>query len=82
MADRYILFRNSMHHGEVVYRAGGVVTTGDGWRQKPTYASYSRVDYVRAGSGMLYSEQEQMPLERQFRFSLVLPSLMMVVSFL
>lgn len=63
MADRYILFRSSMHHGEVVYRAGGVVTTGDGWRQKPTYASYSRVYYVRAGSGMLYSEQEQMPLE-------------------
>jgi len=57
------MLRNAMKQAELACRDSGVVTTDESWHCEPMYAPYSRVYYVMEGSGMLYSDKEQMPLE-------------------
>ena len=57
------LFKKAMKQFELICRDSGVVKTDGSWSQSPMYAPYSRLYYVMDGAGMLYSEEEQMPLE-------------------
>lgn len=61
--ERQPMLRNAMKQAELVCRDSGVVTTDESWHCEPMYAPYSRVYYVMDGAGMLYSEEEQIPLE-------------------
>lgn len=57
------LFIETAKASDLTFKSGGFVTTDATWHQEPLYASYSRVYYVVAGAGILYSEEESIPLE-------------------
>ena len=60
------LFKKAMKQSDMICRDSGVVKTDESWHQDPMYAPYSRLYYVMDGEGMLYSEEERMPLEAGF----------------
>lgn len=61
--ESQLIFRNSVKAAEPDISLSGIVKTDDSWKQEPLYSSCSRLYYVTGGSGMLISENEQMPLE-------------------
>lgn len=56
-------FAKSLKSSEIFVRTSGFVTTDATWMQEPLYAPYTRIYFVMAGKGVLFSENERIPLE-------------------
>ena len=53
---------------EINISRSGFVKTDETWHQEPLYAPYSRLYYVLDGTGVLFSENEQMMLEAGYAY--------------
>lgn len=53
---------------ELTVSHSGFVITDETWKQEPLYAPYSRLYYVMGGSGVLYSESEEMHMEGGYAY--------------
>lgn len=59
-----LIFPKTVNSFDVDILFGGYVVTTDIWKQlHPLYASYSRLYYITEGSGVLFSENEELKLE-------------------
>ncbi|MBE6589512.1 MAG: AraC family transcriptional regulator [Ruminococcaceae bacterium] len=61
--ERQPLFIETLSAGELCVTSDGFVHTDESWRQATLYSSHSRLYYVLSGSGVLYSDTEEMILE-------------------
>lgn len=61
--ERQPILRESLNAFELCITDSGYVTTDETWYQEPLFLSQSRLYYVMEGSGVLYSDNEQILLE-------------------
>ena len=57
------LFHKAMRATDLTVTQSGMVKTDETWHQPPLYATESRLYFVKEGTGMLISDNEEMPLE-------------------
>ncbi len=65
---RQASFDRTMNGNELLVSHSGFVRTDETWHQEPLYAPYSRLYYVLEGAGVLFSENEEMPLEPGYAY--------------
>ena len=68
LIKRQTTFDDCVQELGVRFHSSGFVTTDASWKQDPLFASYSRLYYVVGGSGLLYTENEAMPLEAGYAY--------------